>query len=155
MATILITGATGFLGKYVVDEFLRHGYQVVAHGRNATRLAQLHDRGIQTLQGDLQELSRLTMRVDAVVHAAALSTIWGPWQRFYRNNVEGTHHVVQFCRQIVSRVLCLFHLRVFIQCQKTGWVFAKMMLMNATRSPTIFAAKLWPKPWSGKQVNRV
>ncbi|WP_449259926.1 SDR family oxidoreductase, partial [Corynebacterium durum] len=25
MATILITGATGFLGKYVVDEFLRHG----------------------------------------------------------------------------------------------------------------------------------
>ena len=57
MATILITGATGFLGKYVVDEFLRHGYQVVAHGRNATRLAQLHDQGIQTLKGDLQELS--------------------------------------------------------------------------------------------------
>ena len=98
MATILITGATGFLGKYVVDEFLRHGYQVVAHGRNATRLVQLHDQGVQTLQGDLQELSHLTMRVDAVVHAAALSTIWGPWQRFYRNNVEGTRHVVQFCQ---------------------------------------------------------
>ena len=98
MATILITGATGFLGKYVVDEFLRHGYQVVAHGRNATRLAQLHDQGIQTLKGDLQELSHVTMRVDAVVHAAALSTVWGPWQRFYRNNVEGTRHVVQFCQ---------------------------------------------------------
>ena len=31
---VLITGATGFLGKYVVEELKNNGYQVVAFGRN-------------------------------------------------------------------------------------------------------------------------
>ena len=31
---ILVTGATGFLGKYVIDELLEHNYSIVAFGRN-------------------------------------------------------------------------------------------------------------------------
>lgn len=31
---ILVTGATGFLGKYVIDELLAHDYSIVAFGRN-------------------------------------------------------------------------------------------------------------------------
>ena len=31
---ILLTGATGFLGKYVIDELKNNSYQVVAFGRN-------------------------------------------------------------------------------------------------------------------------
>ena len=31
---ILVTGATGFLGKYVIDELTEHKYEVVAFGRN-------------------------------------------------------------------------------------------------------------------------
>ena len=40
---VLVTGATGFLGGYVVSEFARSGYDVVATGRNNTRLQQLVD----------------------------------------------------------------------------------------------------------------
>ena len=35
MKTVLVTGATGFLGKYVVEELVEHGYQVRAFGRNS------------------------------------------------------------------------------------------------------------------------
>ena len=35
MKTVLVTGATGFLGKYVIEELVQHGYQVRAFGRNS------------------------------------------------------------------------------------------------------------------------
>ena len=31
---VLLTGATGFLGKYVIEELKNNSYQVVAFGRN-------------------------------------------------------------------------------------------------------------------------
>ena len=34
MKKVLVTGATGFLGKYVVEELSQQGYQVRAFGRN-------------------------------------------------------------------------------------------------------------------------
>ena len=39
MKTVLVTGATGFLGKYVVEELVEHGYQVRAFGRTVRLVA--------------------------------------------------------------------------------------------------------------------
>ena len=33
-----------------------------------------------------------------MVHAGALSTIWGPWEQFYQTNVVGTKLVMEACR---------------------------------------------------------
>ena len=33
MKRVLVTGATGFLGKYLVEELINNGYEVVAQGR--------------------------------------------------------------------------------------------------------------------------
>ena len=37
--------------------------------------------------------------MDLVVHAGALSTIWGAWEDFYHANVLGTKYVLEACRQ--------------------------------------------------------
>ena len=37
--------------------------------------------------------------MDLVVHAGALSTVWGPWEDFYQANVLGTKYVLEACRQ--------------------------------------------------------
>lgn len=99
MKRVLITGATGFLGGYVVDEFYRSGYHIIATGRNAEKLQKLNRQRIAILQGELSDLSGLAKRVDVVVHVAARSTVWGAWRHFYNDNVIGTQHVINFCRQ--------------------------------------------------------
>ena len=34
-----------------------------------------------------------------VIHAGALSTVWGPWEDFYQTNVLGTKYVLEACRE--------------------------------------------------------
>lgn len=89
---ILVTGATGFLGKYVIEELLDHDYSIVAFGRNEMIGKALENERVQFVKGDLssiEEVRQAFQSVDAVVHAGALSTAWGPWKAFYQANVVG------------------------------------------------------------------
>ena len=97
---VLTTGATGFLGKYLVEELKNNGYEVIAQGRNEKRLNELKETyGIETLCTDLNEIASKELNVDCVIHAAALSTVWGKWEDFYNSNVAGTQNVIDFCKK--------------------------------------------------------
>lgn len=102
MKKVLVTGATGFLGKYVVEEMVEHGYQVRAFGRNRTIGQSLVNASVTFIQGDLtnqEDLTKACQEMDMVVHAGALSTVWGPWEDFYQTNVLGTKYVLEACRE--------------------------------------------------------
>ena len=53
MKKVLVTGATGFLGKYVVEELSQQGYQVRAFGRNRKVGQSLENSSVAFFQGDL------------------------------------------------------------------------------------------------------
>ena len=96
---VLITGATGFLGKYLIEECKENGYEIIAQGRNEARLKELAaGYGITSLCVNLSEFANVTERADYVIHAAALSTVWGKWDDFYTANVVGTENVIAYCK---------------------------------------------------------
>ena len=102
MKKVLVTGATGFLGKYVVEELVEHGYQVRAFGRNRAIGQSLVNASVTFIQGDLtnqEDLTKACQKMDMVVHAGALSTVWGPWEDFYQTNVLGTKYILETCRE--------------------------------------------------------
>ncbi len=74
--TVLVTGATGFLGSHLCAQLLDEGYHVVALKRstsNITRIDPLRDR-LETFDVDRQPLDDVVRRgsgVTAIVHAAA------------------------------------------------------------------------------------
>ena len=105
---ILVTGATGFLGKYVIEELLDHDYSIVAFGRNEMIGKALENERVQFVKVDLssiEEVRQAFQSVDAVVHAGALSTAWGPWKAFYQANVVGTKNVLELCREYAVKRL--------------------------------------------------
>lgn len=98
---VLVTGATGFLGSYLVPHLQKSGHEVVAIGRDVRIGEQLEQSGIRFIQADLsdQDLAlKLPSHIDWVVHCAALSSPWGRSEEFYRSNVLATKNLVQYAQ---------------------------------------------------------
>jgi nucleoside-diphosphate-sugar epimerase len=96
----LVTGAGGFLGRYLVRLLRERGDRVRTFGRGT--YPELEALGTEPMRGDLRD-RRATVAacqgVDVVFHVAAVPGIWGPWRRFYETNVLGTRHVLEGCRR--------------------------------------------------------
>jgi nucleoside-diphosphate-sugar epimerase len=70
---IFVTGATGFIGSYLVPELLRADHQVAGLSRSPENAAKLAQAGAEAVPGALNDLSALragAASADAVIHAA-------------------------------------------------------------------------------------
>lgn len=95
----LVTGGGGFLGRYVVEQLLDRGEDVRVLGRS--RYPEVEALGAECVQADLGDADAVVAAcegVDAVFHVGALAGVWGPYERYFRTNVEGTRHVLEGCR---------------------------------------------------------
>ena len=97
--TVLVTGATGFLGQYLVRRLAVH-YRVLALGRNREKGQELEKYGAIFCPGDFtdgQNCAKYFRGVKYVIHSGALSTVWGQWKNFYQTNVWGTTRIAKWC----------------------------------------------------------
>lgn len=96
---ILITGATGFIGGFIVDEALSRGMQVWVAVRPTSSRKYLSDPRIQFLELNLSDKEQMKrqmdgLRLDYVVHAAGATKCLHA-EDFFRSNTEGTKNLVQ------------------------------------------------------------
>ncbi len=95
--TVAVTGATGFLGGYLVDNLLARGAHVVAVVRNPQKAAGLAQRGVEIRKADLAEPQALEAGfrdVDAVISNAAVVSFTN-MRETVRTNIEGTRNVFE------------------------------------------------------------
>jgi thioester reductase-like protein len=103
----LVTGATGVVGQALVPRLVEDGASDVIcltyRSVLGTRCRERHAGGVSMVQGDVArpdlglgagEYRELAARVDAVVHAAALTDFAGPDETLHRVNVDGTGHAL-------------------------------------------------------------
>lgn len=102
---VFVTGATGFLGEYVVRALARGGRAVHALARPGADRSRLADVDVRWHAGDVLDpasLERALARVPpgaAAVHAAAyISYRSRDRERMRATNVEGTWNVLAACR---------------------------------------------------------
>jgi nucleoside-diphosphate-sugar epimerase len=100
--SILVTGATGFVGRHLVRALLARGERVRALGRNEAACAALAAARSEVVRADLRDRAAVVAAcagVDAVLHVGALSAPWGSAADFQAINVGGTQHVVAGCQK--------------------------------------------------------
>lgn len=72
MDKILVTGATGFLGRYVLDLCQREKIQIVAIGRRS----QIGREGVEVVQADLLEVSDFDALIESLGATHLLHLAW-------------------------------------------------------------------------------
>lgn len=76
---VLITGASGFIGSFLVEEALRRGYEVYAGVRKSSNLQYLQDERIHLYEMDLTTKDAIKRRLfssdkfDYIIHCAGLT----------------------------------------------------------------------------------
>lgn len=95
---ILITGASGFIGSFIVEEALKRGFETWAAVRDSSSRQYLADSHIHFINLNLSSEEQLTEQLrahqfDYVVHAAGVTKCLNKAD-FRRINTEGTKNLV-------------------------------------------------------------
>jgi dihydroflavonol-4-reductase len=97
--TILITGATGFLGSAVARLLLKEGQQLRTLVRSNSDTSNIDGLDVERAIGDLTDVASLKKALrgcDALYHVAADYRLWIPKpQEIYDINVEGTRNLMR------------------------------------------------------------
>ncbi|MBR0524406.1 MAG: NAD(P)-dependent oxidoreductase [Prevotella sp.] len=120
MPRILVTGATGFIGSFIVEEALNKGMEVWAAVRKTSSLEYLRDSRIHRIELNLSSEDDLKKQLkdhpfDYVVHAAGVTKCIHQ-EDFYRINTEGTKNLVNAIRTLkmpLKRFVYLSSLSIF------------------------------------------
>ncbi len=122
IGNVLITGATGFLGVHLLDEYLscENGTAFcLVRGKNKKdseeRLAKTlqyyfgdkykdFDR-IEVICGDITEPIVCDAEIDMVIHSAASVKHYGSYKYFHNINVNGTKNAVAFAKEKGAKLM--------------------------------------------------
>ena len=93
----LITGATGFIGRHLLDHLLGEAYSVSATARSEEDARSLHRSGANTTIIDLllaDDLQSLMRGHDCVIHCAAHVGLWAPKSVYENLNIQLTKRLL-------------------------------------------------------------
>ncbi|MEM2355182.1 MAG: NAD(P)-dependent oxidoreductase [Candidatus Bathyarchaeia archaeon] len=107
---VLVTGASGFVGSFLVERLKREKYEVVGTVRDVNRAVM--SEGVTWCIGDLSDpvfVNRVVAEYtpDAVFHIAAKAIVTTAEQDIvdtYRSNVIGTANLLEACSKLKNRV---------------------------------------------------
>ena len=117
---ILITGASGFIGSFIVEEALKQGFETWAAVRKSSSKEYLQDERIHFIELNLSSKAQLIEQLrphqfDYVVHAAGVTKCLNKAD-FRRINTEGTKNLVDALLHLqmpLKRFVFLSSLSVF------------------------------------------
>lgn len=122
---ILVTGASGFIGSFIIEEGIKRGHQMFAGMRKSSSKAYLDNPQIKFIELDFSrpEILRAQLSAaqkdfggwDVVVHAAG-ATKCVRREDFFKTNTDGTRHFVETLKDlgmIPQRFIFLSSLSVY------------------------------------------
>jgi len=91
----LVTGGSGFLGRYLVEQLVARGETIRVFCRSEPQCLSLP--GVTWIRGDVRDVDAVTRAcrdISTVFHCAAVPGIWGPWSLYESINTQGTRNLL-------------------------------------------------------------
>jgi len=110
--SVLVTGATGFVGRNLVDALLNRGYAVRCLVRGAGKARELEERGAQLVLGDINDaraVRKAAGGVRTVFHLAALIKAAGR-EDYVRVNQTGTRILLEALAEVSPDLTRFIHM---------------------------------------------
>lgn len=96
---VFVTGATGFIGRHLVQRLVHEGNQVRCLARRTSDTSFLEKQGVEIVYGDVNHRESMLVGMagcDTLYHLANLYSMWEKDPgRFYDVNVNGTRTVLE------------------------------------------------------------
>jgi dihydroflavonol-4-reductase len=108
--TVLVTGATGFVGSAVARSLLGSGFDVRALTRKTSRLDNIRGLDVEPVTGDLRDTDSLAAALKGcagLFHVAADYRLWARHPReIYASNLRGSRNIVMAAKRAgVGRIV--------------------------------------------------
>jgi UDP-glucose 4-epimerase len=138
--TILLTGASGRIGRHVVPLLLEGGYRVRVLMRRPN-CAETWINRVEVVQGGLpgrEGVEAAVSGTDAVIHLAGIMPPAGD-DEVFRTNIEGTYNILQAISAMERKPKLLFASSDATYC--TGWslsAYSAPILEDAEHHPSVF-----------------
>ena len=101
--TVLVTGATGFIGGRLAERLLEAGERVRLLVRRPEAAGRLKAAGAELVEGSLENAASLAAAVDGVsvvYHCAGLALDWAPWREFEQVNIAGARSLAEAASRV-------------------------------------------------------
>ncbi len=107
---IFITGATGFIGKHLIDRLTQTEHELVCLVRPTSNVETLEEVGATLIKGDIKDKASVLhgmANCDWVIHLANVYSFWEPQKDIYADvNINGTRNVMECALEVkVDKVI--------------------------------------------------
>ena len=156
MKKILITGASGFIGSFIVEEALKRGFETWAAVRKSSSRKYLNDSRIHFIELDLGNLDKLEKQLsgqqfDYVVHAAGVTKCLHS-SDFFKVNTEGTANLALALRRQNTGLRRFVYLSSPARCR--GLSASGSRRRPRSRNPPAGGSGARRRDWPRRRCNR-
>lgn len=113
---VVVTGATGFIGRHLVRRLLREGRAVRAFVLPDDAVGSGWHHRVDVRRGDVTDRPSVLRALEGagtVIHLAAVVGDWAPWPRFEAVTIGGTQHVLELAASHGLRAVLVSSIAVY------------------------------------------
>ena len=146
---VFVTGATGFIGRHLIQQIIHEGYSIIALCRRPSVIEKYQSDQLKIIKGDLvsgEWIDQIDLgKVDTIIHLASAGVKASDrmWDECVRSNIEGTQQLLYGIGGCRSNNLRIIYVKSFYEDHLETTPLLKKNPYIVTKAAATNLVELW------------